>query len=95
MYMVTKTIDYQKRKPSKHHLVPATAPSFFPNGSFNSTPAHSPLANSVGPRYLKIPNLLPPTKTSSPIFKDSLKIVLTSDVEFFWKKCLFYEVCLV
>ena len=37
----------------RKYLLPSTAPSFFPIAASNSTPAHSPLAKSVGPRYLK------------------------------------------
>ena len=43
------------------HLVPATAPSFFPRGSSNSTPHHSPLAKSVSPRNRTTPAFVPPT----------------------------------
>lgn len=43
------------------YLVPATAPSFFPNGSSSSTPHHSPLAKSVSPRKRTTPALVPPT----------------------------------
>ena len=37
----------------RKYLLPSTAPSFFPIAASNSTPAHSPFAKSVGPRYLK------------------------------------------
>lgn len=47
---------------TKTHLFPATVPSFFPKGSSSSTPAHSPAAKSVWPRYLRIPVLLGPAE---------------------------------
>lgn len=57
------------------HLLSLTEPSFLPTGSSNSTPHHSPGANSVAPRYLSTPVLLPwldETITRSPIFKSLL-----------------------
>lgn len=47
------------------HLVPATAPSFFPRGSSSSTPHHSPLAKSVSPRNRTTPAFVPPTCTQT------------------------------
>lgn len=52
------------------HLLPLMEPSFFPIESSSSTPHHSPAANSVMPRYLSTPVLLPwldDTITRSPI----------------------------
>lgn len=50
---------------------PPTEPLFLPIAVSNSTPAHSPTAKSVGPRYLRIPILVPPvalaTITRAPI----------------------------
>lgn len=54
------------------YLIPSTEPSFFPRGSSNSIPHHSPGANWVDPRYLRTPNLEPCPLliiTRSPIFK--------------------------
>jgi len=56
------------------HLLPLTEPSFFPTESSSSTPHHSPAANSVMPRYLSTPVLLPwldDTITRSPILSSS------------------------
>lgn len=53
------------------HLLPATDPSFLPVASSNSTPAHSPEAKSVAPRYLNVPvftELALVTWTRSPTF---------------------------
>ena len=56
---------------SKYLLSP-TDPSFFPIGASNSTPAQSPAAKSVGPRYLSVPVFVPAvwldTITLSPSF---------------------------
>ena len=52
------------------YLFPLTDPSFLPRPASNSMPAHSPAANSVGPRYLRVPVLVPAiveaTMTRSP-----------------------------
>ena len=56
---------------SKYRFSP-TEPSFLPMAESNSTPAHSPAANSVGPMNLKVPVLVPvwlETITLSPNFK--------------------------
>ena len=46
------------------YLIPFTIPSFFPSAVSSSTPAQIPVANSVVPQNLKVPNLLPTTTLS-------------------------------
>jgi len=56
------------------YLFPSTDPSFFPLGSSNSTPHHSPLAKEVNPIYLNVPIFEPwldLIMTLSPILKST------------------------
>lgn len=65
-------------KASDENLLPPTVPSFLPMGSSNSTPAHSPVANSVVPMKRRWPTLDPCcdlTITRSPSWKLTLDIV--------------------
>ena len=48
---------------------PFTEPTFLPSGSSRAMPAQIPPANSVVPQNCSVPNLLPFTKTRSPICK--------------------------
>lgn len=61
------------------HFLPATEPSFLPTGSSSSTPAHWPVANSVGPIKRRVPAFMPDeafTMTRSPTRRpQSVKVV--------------------
>lgn len=65
-------------KASDKNLLPPMVPSFLPMGSSNSTPAHSPVANSVVPMKRRWPTLDPCcdlTITRSPSWKLTLDMV--------------------
>uniref|UniRef100_A0A6B0UXI9 Putative secreted protein n=1 Tax=Ixodes ricinus TaxID=34613 RepID=A0A6B0UXI9_IXORI len=65
----------------RKYFVPATEPSFLPTGSSSSTPAHCPVANSVGPMKRRVPAFMPDeafTMTRSPTRRP--QSVMTVDV---------------
>lgn len=59
------------------YFFPSTEPSFFPIGASSSIPAHSPLAKSVGPKYLNNTgvDILNQTETSNCKLEDIFKIL--------------------
>ena len=84
------THTHERARPQ--YLLPATAPSFLPIGSSSSTPAQSPFAKSVVPRWRKYPILVPPIKTLSPVNTPQQHLKFSScssnmSKEFFSKHC--------
>lgn len=57
IFFIITTQLFSRNNPS--NLFPPTEPSFFPLGSSNSTPHHSPAANSVHPMNRRVPILDP------------------------------------